>query len=272
MHPLEQIMKCVVRIKTKTARGSGTGTGFLYKATKTTDGAFVPVFLTNKHVIENATEATIIFSILKPDGTDIEKLVEITIDNLPAIIVNHPNEDVDLCAILADPFVDQLVRNNYSLSVVAITPDLLASREFMNGLLPLEQVTMIGYPNGIWDHHNNGAIARRGSIATMPEHDYHGKKQFVVDMACFNGSSGSPVFLANFGEFATRDGSFVTGSRVNLLGILYAGPQHTAKVLGASAENENSPPIARIPNNLGYVIKAEEILPLEKLILELPSR
>jgi len=267
MHQLEQLMKCVVRIQAKTPHGVSTGTGFLYKATRA-DGAFTPVFLTNKHVIENANEASITFSILNHDYSETGSLKTITVNNLQELIINHPQKDVDLCAMPADAFFDQLFSEGHPAPVISMTPEILASREFMDSLLPLEEVTMIGYPNGIWDHYNNGAIARKGYIATLPEHDYHGKKQFVVDMACFNGSSGSPVFLANFGEFATRDGSFISGTRVRLLGVLYAGPQHTAKVYGAAAEKENIGPITRIPNNLGYVIKAEEISVLEKLIIE----
>lgn len=268
MHPLEQLMKCVVRIETKTDAWTSTGTGFLYKATRASDGSFVPVFITNKHVVEGANEISIIFSLLNSDLSETGKLTKITLGNLNNLIINHPNDEVDLCAILSDPFCDILIKEGFPIPIISMDPSILATRDFMNSLLPLEQVTMIGYPNGIWDHYNNGSIARRGYIATLPEHDYHGKKQFVIDMACFNGSSGSPVFLANFGEFATRDGSLVSGTRTRLLGVLYAGPQHTAKVYGASPGNEGSEVVTLIPNNLGYVIKAEEILVLENFIFE----
>ncbi|MCY1522101.1 hypothetical protein D9M68_569460 [compost metagenome] len=56
------------------------------------------------------------------------------------------------------------------------------------------------------------------------------------------------------------------GSRVKLLGVLYAGPQHTAtgsiQVVNIPTRQE---PIAisRIPNNLGIIIKAKKILELE---------
>lgn len=266
MHQLEQLMKCVVRIQARTTEGSSCGTGFLYKATRATDGAFVPVFLTNKHVLEDASEATIIFSLLNQDGSETGQLIEVTVADIQRKIINHPSADVDLCAIPSDLFFDQLINQGYPVPVTALPPAIIASRAFMNNLLPLEEVTMIGYPNGIWDHYNNGAIARKGAIATLPEHDYHGKKQFVVDMACFNGSSGSPVFLANFSSWATRDGSIVEGVRVSLLGVLYAGPQHTARVYGAAPEHVNTGPVTHIPNNLGYVIKAEEILRIEQEI------
>jgi hypothetical protein len=51
----------------------------------------------------------------------------------------------------------------------------------------------------------------------------------MVDLACFPGSSGSPVFLFNIGSFPHRAGGFVIGNRIKLLGILYAGPQFTAE-------------------------------------------
>lgn len=36
---------------------------------------------------------------------------------------------------------------------------------------------------------------RRGITATNINFDYNGKKEFVIDAACFPGSSGFPVFI-----------------------------------------------------------------------------
>jgi hypothetical protein len=134
---------------------------------------------------------------------------------------------------------------------------------------------MIGYPNGIWDSANNGSIARRGIIATIPEDDYLGKKQFVIDMACFPGSSGSPVYLANFGSYADRKGNLNMGTRIKLLGVLYAGPQHTAsgEIVLTPVPTQNKPmSFTSMPNNLGYVIKATELDAIESIAETLLTR
>ena len=59
--------------------------------------------------------------------------------------------------------------------------------------------------------------------------------------------------------------------RVILLGVLYAGPQHTAygDVQIVNIPTMHKPiAISKIPNNLGLIIKSERILELEKLFKE----
>ena len=91
-------------------------------------------------------------------------------------------------------------------------------------------------------------------------------------MACFPGSSGSLVFLANFGNYSDRSGNLVMGTRIKLLGVLYAGPQHTANgdIVLVPIPTQNKPvTLTSIPNNLGYVIKATELDEIEKLAVNL---
>src|SRR5687767_4257067 len=96
-------------------------------------------------------------------------------------------------------------------------------------MLGLESITMVGYPNGLWDQANNLPIFRRGVLATDYKRDWNGRKEFLIDAACFPGSSGSPVMLFDVGSYHNRQGMHVGGSRIKLLGVLYAGPQHTVK-------------------------------------------
>lgn len=85
---------------------------------------------------------------------------------------------------------------------------------------------MIGYPNGIWDSVNNMPIIRKGITATHPRLNYNGRKKFMIDAACFHGSSGSPVLLFNTGTYATKDGNTTIGTRIMLLGILCGSSIH----------------------------------------------
>jgi hypothetical protein len=64
-------------------------------------------------------------------------------------------------------------------------------------------------------------------------------------------------------------------SRTKLLGILYGGPQYTVTgdVRIMQVPTADIPvSISRIPNNLGMVIKARELKPLDEIFSELLSR
>lgn len=268
MHPLEQLMKSVVRIEAKLSDGNvATGSGFAYRFAEKEDGLYVPAIVTNKHVIEGAVSVSLPISFADGDGNSTESFEVIPYD-ITNKVIYHPDPNVDLCAILAAPIHQYFQEKSLEPELVHLNKDIAATDSIFSDLLPLEEVTMVGYPNGIWDSTNNGSIARRGIIATSPKDDYLGKKQFVVDMACFPGSSGSPVYLANFGSYADRNGDIIMGSRIKLLGILYAGPQHTAsgEIVLKPVPTSNKPmSLTSMPNNLGYVIKATELDAIEAI-------
>ncbi|WP_444935251.1 serine protease [Microbulbifer sp. JMSA004] len=268
MHPLDKLMKSVVRIEATLNDGSiATGSGFAYRFAEKKGGLHVPAIVTNKHVIDGAVSVSLPISVANSSGETTGNFEVITypINNN---VIYHPDVEVDLCAILAAPIYQYFQQKKLKPALVHLNKEVSATDATFAELLPLEEVTMIGYPNGIWDSANNGSIARRGIIATIPEDDYLGKKQFVVDMACFPGSSGSPVYLANFGNYTDRNGNLVVGSRIKLLGILFAGPQHTAsgEIVLTPVPTQNKPmSFTSMPNNLGYVIKATELDTIESI-------
>ena len=69
--------------------------------------------------------------------------------------------------------------------------------------------------------------------------------------------------------YSTKSGGMVIGpSRVKLLGVLYAGPQHTVsgEIRVIQIPTQNIPvPVSTIPNNLGMVIKASQLDAFEKI-------
>ena len=84
---------------------------------------------------------------------------------------------------------------------------------------------MIGYPRGIYDEANNLPIVRRGITATSMGRDYNSKPEFMIDMACFPGSSGSPVFMDKTGYVDRKtQGHMIDAHRFYFLAIFYAGP------------------------------------------------
>ena len=86
---------------------------------------------------------------------------------------------------------------------VGIPQDLIPTTAQLNDLNGRMKFTMVGYPNGLWDTKNDLPIIRRGITATPAFRDYCGRDEFLIDAACFPGSSGSPVFILNQGLHTT---------------------------------------------------------------------
>ena len=145
---------------------------------------------------------------------------------------------------------------------------LIPSDEKLLELMPAEEILMVGYPIGIWDSVNNLPVFRQGIAATHPGYRYNGRDEFLIDAACYPGSSGSPVLIVNQGSYRTREGIAI-GSRALFLGVLYASPRYTieGEITVVEIPTQNVP-IAKssIPSNLGHVIRASKILDFEAAI------
>ncbi len=266
----EQLIYCTTKIIAVLDENTiSTGTGFFMNFNVNIEkDTYQPVIITNKHVVANAKK--IIFSVCKADENnqplDKEKFT-ITLDSFR--VIGHPSDDVDLCAIpIAD--VDlQTSQNNVNLYRGKFGTDLLISDEEIKECSAMEDIIMIGYPNGLEDEYNNKPIIRKGVTSTHMKYDYNGKKEFLIDMACFPGSSGSPIFFCNESSYTTGNGVII-GSRCRLLGLLYAGPQYTG-VGSIVFENIPTSPkaVINIPNNLGLVIKSERIKELEDIMKDM---
>ena len=63
-------------------------------------------------------------------------------------------------------------------------------------------VIFVGYPENRYDVVNNLPLIRKGSIASMPNINFNGKGQIVIDAQIFPGSSGSPVFVDWDGKYS----------------------------------------------------------------------
>ncbi|KFJ09470.1 SEC-C motif family protein [Delftia acidovorans] len=268
IHPISQLVHSTVRIECTNIRGAkSSGTGYIYLFCES-DGKSIPCVVTNKHVVRGAVQGTFHLTLKKEDGTaDLGKHEPIILDNLDKYCVNHPSPDIDLAAFPIGPIISNGAKDGRSYYFRAISSDLLASQELLNSLPPMEEIVMIGYPNGLWDKLHNLPIIRKGITATHPGLKLNGKNEFLIDAACFPGSSGSPVFLANIGSYVSKEGNFIAGSRIYLLGTLYAGPQHstTGEIIVVDIPTDTKAiSVGSIPNNLGYIIHASELLALEE--------
>ncbi|MPM73357.1 hypothetical protein SDC9_120337 [bioreactor metagenome] len=145
----------------------------------------------------------------------------------------------------------------------AINEGFVYNESQLKELRALEEVVMVGYPIGLWDKNNNLPIFRTGSTASHPAYDFNEKGIGLVDMACFPGSSGSPIYIMNEISYIDKKGTIHMGSsRLIFLGILYSGASLDAKgeILVESIPTQQTIfSKTKLMTNLGYYIKAHEL-------------
>lgn len=247
----------------------GTGTGFFISFC-TEDENFFPSIVTNNHVVDGADEINIVCHIAeenRPSG----KLANCRIAIHSGSCFPHPDQSVDLCAIAVGDIIKQAAQANTKILVPWIGLDLIPSDTDWQYFDAIEEVTMIGCPRGISDEVNNLPISRRGITASPLSQKYNGTEEFMVDMACFPGSSGSPVFIYNQnGYLNKRTNTFHMGDqRVILVGILYAGPvidNNGILILGQLPKV-----ITQSTMHLGNVIRSSALRAIEKEIRQFIS-
>lgn len=267
----EKLSYSTVRIECEMRDGSiscGSGYFFSFKNNPETH-QYIPVVITNKHVINNSKTGRLIFTIKKNNAPIDTEHFSFSIENFEQYWKKHPDSNVDLCAMPIAPFLKVAESEGKELFFIPLDFSLIPDKQKLDTLSGMEEIVMVGYPNGIWDRVNNKPIYRKGVTATHPCIDYNGKKEFMIDAACFPGSSGSPVFILNENGYSDKNGNAYLGAkRILLMGTLYAGPQHTARgeIEIIDVPTSQKPiAISSIPNNLGLVIKSERIKEIEVL-------
>jgi hypothetical protein len=245
-----------VRIECKLSNNeTGTGTGFFYTF-DLAGGARLPVIVTTRHAIRGAVLGRLRFTTATRDSLPSNgNYFTFSLGKFEQRWIPHPDPDIDLCIMPMAPIEKELEKKRISIFYVPFDASSLPGKETMESLGAIEDIIMVGYPNGIWDKTNNLPIFRKGITATHPKFDYNGKEEFLIDAACFPGSSGSPVLRLNGGLL--------------LLGVLYAGPQY---MVNGEIEIVNVPTVqktmavSRIPNNLGVVMKSKKIREFESIL------
>ena len=264
----EQITYSTVLIQCKYKDDTiGIGIGFIINLCKNEkEQTYIPALITNSHVVENSTQT--VFEFCKSDDhknpIDTESLC-ITYNANKWI--HHPDKEVDLQCLPIGPILDEIKKENKKAFYIALNTNIIPNNEILNDLMGIEDVIMVGYPKGLSDTYNHKPVIRKGITATHPRNNYQGKKETLLDISCYPGSSGSPVFILNEGAYSTKTGVTIGAPRIYLLGILYKGPLFDAQGVLTFSELPNIPtPTVSIPMNLGVMIKAERILEFEKLL------
>lgn len=256
----EQALFSTVQIKTDT----GSGTGFFFDFNDSIKN--VPMLITNKHVINDDPnkEITLTLHTIDPSTNIMEN---ITTSYKPTWYFHSTK---DLCFCLIGPLFHLLHAKGILPYFISVGEKIIATTDKLATLDALEEVTMVGYPIGLSDTINNFPIFRKGSTASHPAADFNEPGIALVDMACFPGSSGSPIYIYNKSVHSDKNGNTILGEeRVILLGILFAGPTYTAtgeiriSTIPTSQKVFTQTPIM---TNLGYYIKAAEIFEFKSII------
>ena len=179
------------------------GTGFFYRASlKVGSDRLITLLISNRHVFDNP-KSRLIVSLNRGKEDDSPKFGNIqTFDQkgFESAYYDHPAPEVDLACIN----VSILTRTDVFFKCLG--DDFLEPIDHERIAMGSD-VIFVGYPTGFYDVANNLPLLRRGAIASVPDVDFNGKGQIVIDAQVFRGSSGSPVFVGH-------------GDRYLLLGVL----------------------------------------------------
>lgn len=244
---------------------TGSGTGFFWKIS-IKDSREIVLIITNRHVVDDCDYLEAACHEASSDGA-LPAGTAVNCRLMTDLIVHHPNPDIDLCAIMFGSIINQANDAGRPIFFKSADNSHIPSSLDWEKFDSIEDVTMIGCPRGIYDAYNNIPIVRKGITATPLAKDYEGRPEFLVDMACFPGSSGSPIYMMSRGHFDRESRRFLLDSwRFHLLGILYSGPTVT---------NEGAIYFSRKPTiavstmmHLGQAIKSNAIFKLEDSVCE----
>jgi len=258
----EKMMYNTVRLVTNNG-SCGTGSFFNFKIGEN----IVPVIITNKHVInDNCNELTTFFLHTADDNGYPSGNLKITYNTN---WIFHKSKDICYCYV--NPLFTEIMKKfGKKIYYIANDESIIPSKEKLQDLSALEELVMVGYPIGLWDERNNFPIFRKGYTACHPAIDFNEDGIGLVDMACFPGSSGSPIYILNEGGYKDKKGNTYLGaSRLILIGYLFAGPQYSAQgdliiqtIPTQQKVSTNTPTMA----NLGYYVKMSEVLDFRSII------
>ena len=216
------------------------GTGFFYHAPlhDGRDKALI-LLISNRHVFVNPKSRLIVsLNRSNEDNTpafgDIQRFDQIGFENA---YYDHPEPEVDLACISVS------VLSNMAVFIKQLDESFLQPIDYEQVVMGSD-IIFVGYPRGFYDVANNLPLLRKGVIASVPDVDFNGRGEIVIDAQIFPGSSGSPVFVPQ-------------GDRFLLLGVI-------SKTITADSELEALP--TNIPRvgikevvGLGIVVKQKHV-------------
>lgn len=250
-----QHVTCLIRSET------GSGTGFVFELARNGNSTF-PLLVTNRHVIEGAKDTSFDMTLANKDGgPDFGK--KLTFEVQGHDWFHHPNPHIDLAAIPLGGMLTEAVNQNCRPFFIPLEDGLIAEDEYLRQMDAIENIVMVGYPTGVFDQENNLPVTRRGITASRIGLKYNGRPEFLIDCACFPGSSGSPIFQFDTGPELRRDGGMSMGGvRFKFLGVLWGGPTYnvSGQLVAVPIQTSVMPvPRTTVMTNLGFCIRASQV-------------
>lgn len=132
-----------------------TGTGFLFNF-KVNDQEVIPCLITNNHVIEGSTYTSLVITCIQANGQEVHEKVRVD----TVLWKRHPDPNTDLCLLTIQPVFRNLSSQGKTPFYIPLDEGLIPSSEQLNSLSAIEDIIMVGYPDGIWDQYNNQPIIR----------------------------------------------------------------------------------------------------------------
>ena len=186
---------------------------------------------------------------------------------------HHPNSNIDLAMLNLSPIFLDISNSGRNVFYTCLDSSLIPNDDDTDSFSVIEDILMIGYPNGIIDQKNNLPIVRKGITATSYYTDFNGNKQFLADISCYPGSSGSPIIVLQEGISKNKYGNISIGtSKLKLLGINSGVFLNTITGDLITQKTDLIKPLLSVPNNLAIIIKSEMLLDFDKIILNLISK
>lgn len=269
MPPSFQAVSTTVRLDGKVPGGTTQGTGFFFDFARDENPMRLCI-VTNRHVAENVTEMGVVFSMVHNGRRETRPF---TMDNFQDFVIYHPDPDVDLCVIWLHRLIGAFpLLFNAEFDHAVINLANIPTEQDVEEMSAIESVVMVGYPIGLRDEVNNLPVARRGVTATPYVYDYAGKPDFMLDIACFHGSSGSPVYILDEGVYAGRNGLVISqgAARFFFLGVVKENRFETSTThyQGAVEFDVN----VCDPINVALCVKSRELLAFEPLLEDFAKR
>lgn len=160
----EQLLFTTVRIYTTIPGGTSTGTGFIFNYSH--NGKYYPFLVSNKHVVDGAIEGLLEFNLAKGNEPDLGNKHTLHYNNFRNQWFFHPDPEIDVAISPLGPIINQLAKNNINIFYRSISNDIVPSEDAMKEIDAVEDVLIIGYPNGLYDSKHLLPIVRKGITAT----------------------------------------------------------------------------------------------------------
>ena len=194
--------------------------------------------------------------------------------NVKKVWYPHPNNKVDLTIFDFAETLNYFQDTEDLKEIPFITPissNIIYNEEKQDLVNPIEEIIFIGYPRGLHDKINNLPFLRKGLTATLININYRSLPIFIIDASVFPGSSGSPVYICNYGGYYLNSKKdIIMGPRTIFLGILSTAFKNIEGNFLIDLNNEIFHEKSEKPYlDLGVVIKSQTIMDLIKNYLEI---